>query len=133
MTIFTSTQQSPGEPGYPERSGQSVEVVRPLVMGDDAEVDWESGPMFRIRFSDGVETTAWSEELSPMPAHPQMRAFQAIMSGRYYPQPSDVDDTPDLPHVVDVRYFPDAVAVYDDLHYGIRKWSIIMAYERKDS
>lgn len=81
MTIFTSTQQALGEPGYPERSGQTVEVLEPLHMGDDNDdVDWESGPMFRIRFADGVETCAWDGELDPKPEHPQLAEYEAIMA-----------------------------------------------------
>jgi hypothetical protein len=79
--IFTSTQQAQGEPGYPERSGQTVEVLRPLTMGDaESEVDWESGPMFQIRFADGVEAVAWDDELDPTPVHPQLAEYEAIMA-----------------------------------------------------
>lgn len=59
--IFQSSQQSAGAPGYPERSGQPVEIVRELT-GD--EVDVEAGPMFRIRFSDGLEADAFDDELT---------------------------------------------------------------------
>lgn len=60
-TIFVSSQQSPGEPGHPEKSNQVVTVVRPLAADeyDAAEV----GPMYRIRFEDGTETGAFGDEL----------------------------------------------------------------------
>lgn len=82
MTIFTSTSAIPGYPGYPERSGERVEVVRPLIMGDAPtdEVDWEAGPMFLIRFADGIEMSAWQDELTPAPAHPQMEEYERIMA-----------------------------------------------------
>jgi hypothetical protein len=60
--MFTSSSAYPGYPGFECRSGQSVEIVRriPANEFDEAEV----GPMYRVRFSDGVETDAFEEELS---------------------------------------------------------------------
>jgi hypothetical protein len=69
MPIFHSSQQSPGEPGHPERSGQTVTIIREY---NADEIDREEvGPMFRIRFEDGVETDAFYDELegAPRPAH----------------------------------------------------------------
>lgn len=58
---FKSTQQDPGFPGYPERSGQEVQILRCLT---DDEIDiGEVGPMYRIRFSDGLETDVFEDEL----------------------------------------------------------------------
>lgn len=59
--LFHSTTQTEGPPGYPERSGQRVNVVRSLTESE-ADLD-EVGSMFRIRFSDGIETDAFAEEL----------------------------------------------------------------------
>ncbi len=65
MTIFNSTQRSAGAPGYPERTGQTVDIVRPLT---DAEHDRaEVGQMFRIRFDDGIEADAFEDELQTVP------------------------------------------------------------------
>jgi hypothetical protein len=41
-----------------ERTGQTVEIIRPLT-----EADPEVGPMFRVRFPDGHENDAFGEEL----------------------------------------------------------------------
>lgn len=61
MIVFCSSSQIIGEPGYPERSGQSVTILRPLT---DDEIDRdEVGDMFRIRFADGVETDVFYDEL----------------------------------------------------------------------
>jgi len=61
LRIFRSTQRDPGAPGYPERSGQRVDIVRPY--GDD-EIDLdEVGPMFLVRFADGLEIDAFGDEL----------------------------------------------------------------------
>ena len=43
------------------RSGQEVEVVRPL-SATECDID-EVGNMFRIRFKDGFETDAFEDEL----------------------------------------------------------------------
>lgn len=43
------------------RSGQTVEVLRPLT---DKEADLlETGPMYRVRFPDGYERDAFEDEL----------------------------------------------------------------------
>ena len=50
------------------RSGQQVEVIRPLT---DEECDkLETGPMFRIRFDDGVEVDAFGDEV------PELMSFR---------------------------------------------------------
>jgi hypothetical protein len=64
--IFQSTAQTKGQPGYPERSGQLVEVLgelKPPAIDPD-----EVGPMYRIRFSDGVETDVFEDELEAVQA-----------------------------------------------------------------
>lgn len=51
---------------YPDlfaRSGQTVEIVRPITT-DEADLD-ETGPMSRIRFADGFEHDAFADELEP--------------------------------------------------------------------
>jgi hypothetical protein len=59
--IFRSTASTLGHPGYPERSGQTVTIVRQL---SDTEVDEdEVGRMYRIRFADGVHADAFADEL----------------------------------------------------------------------
>jgi len=45
-----------------DRSGQVVEVIRPLTE-DEADL-FDVGPMYRIRFDDGYETDAFEDELS---------------------------------------------------------------------
>lgn len=82
MPIFTSSSSIVGAPGYPERSGQQVTVLRPLRLGDDpsADADMEVGPMFRVRFTDGAEADAYDDELSPPPPHPQQAQFDAYMA-----------------------------------------------------
>ena len=60
---FASSQESPGSPGYPERNGQTVTVIRALT---DKEADLEEvGPMFKIKFADGIVTDAFADELTP--------------------------------------------------------------------
>lgn len=50
-----------GDSKLNERSGQLVEVVRPLT---EEEADlFDVGPMYRIRFPDGFETDAFEDEL----------------------------------------------------------------------
>lgn len=46
-------------------SGQMVTVLRPLTR-KEADLA-ETGPMFRVRFSDGFETDAFEDELRPLP------------------------------------------------------------------
>lgn len=60
--IFRSTSTVAGAPGYRERSGDAVTIVRPLTAGE-CDVD-EVGQMYRIRFTDGVEADAFANELS---------------------------------------------------------------------
>jgi hypothetical protein len=64
--MHTFTYPDYGTPvGYPEHvahSGQTCEVVREL--GDD-ERDPEVGPMYVVRFADGMELTACGDELTP--------------------------------------------------------------------
>lgn len=57
---FNSTSMICGYPGYPERSGQKVEIIDQLHGTDEREV----GAMFRVRFADGAETDVFEEELS---------------------------------------------------------------------
>lgn len=58
--LFQSTSLINGAPGYPERTGQTVSVIRQLT---EKECDPEGGPMFKIKFPDGVETDAFECEL----------------------------------------------------------------------
>lgn len=61
VAIFQSSSMTDGAPGYPERSGQTVNIIRPLTDGEyDKE---ESDPMFVVQFSDGTETHAFDFEL----------------------------------------------------------------------
>lgn len=51
-----------GDTQLNDRSGQVVEVIRPLT---GKEVDLaDVGPMFKVRFEDGYETDAFEDELS---------------------------------------------------------------------
>ena len=44
-----------------DRSGEEVTIIRALT---EAEADLiETGPMYRVRFSDGTETDAFEDEL----------------------------------------------------------------------
>lgn len=44
-----------------ERTGQKVEILRPLT---EKEADlFETGPMYRVRFPDGFESDAFEDEL----------------------------------------------------------------------
>jgi len=49
------------------RTGQSVDVVR-IIRHADASHDYETLPMFVVRFSDGTEGEAWRDELRPFRA-----------------------------------------------------------------
>lgn len=62
MPIFNSSSRIKGAPGYPERSGQRVEIIRSLTeeKADIAEV----GPMYRVRFDDGTEADVFADELT---------------------------------------------------------------------
>lgn len=44
------------------RNGQTCTVIRPLT-ADEADLS-DVGPMYRIRFEDGVNTIAFEDELS---------------------------------------------------------------------
>lgn len=55
--VFTSTASKPGAPGYRDRSGQTVDVLRALTR-DEADCK-----MFKIRFADGVEADAFADEI----------------------------------------------------------------------
>jgi hypothetical protein len=57
---FWSTSTRAGAPGYAERSGQPVCLIGLVV------VDAQTGPMYRIRFADGVETDAFADEIAPL-------------------------------------------------------------------
>lgn len=86
MTVFTSTGSKSGPPAHVDRSGQEVTVVRPLRLGDaqadtTVDADMEVRPMFRVRFPDGVEMSAFSDELAPAPIHPQQAEVDAFMEG----------------------------------------------------
>ncbi len=60
MKIFQSTSAKAGSPGYAERSGQQVTVLRKLT---GVEMDSEIGVMFRIQFRDGTMADAFADEL----------------------------------------------------------------------
>jgi hypothetical protein len=62
MKTFRSSSTELGAPGFSERSGEVVDVMRPLT-ADEVDLD-EVGPMFRVRFADGVETDVFSDELT---------------------------------------------------------------------
>jgi len=61
---FFSTAADRGSPGYPERSGQKVEIVREL--GDSERDLKEVGRMFVVQFSDGIECNVFLDELFPL-------------------------------------------------------------------
>jgi hypothetical protein len=62
MPIFNSSSRIKGAPGYPERSGERVEIIRPL---SETEADLaEVGPMYRVRFADGMEADVFADELT---------------------------------------------------------------------
>lgn len=50
-----------GDTSWNDRSGQVVEVLRPLTE-DEADL-FDVGPMYRIRFADETETDAFEDEL----------------------------------------------------------------------
>jgi len=60
---YKSTSAINGFPGFPERSGEPVTLVRPLTE-DEADLN-ETGPMWRIKFDDGATTDAFEDELLP--------------------------------------------------------------------
>lgn len=59
--LFVSSGSSDGFPVETAHSGQIATVVRPIRVPDEA--DEEVGPMYVIRFTDGVEIDAFSDEL----------------------------------------------------------------------
>ena len=73
MMIFRSTSRDNGAPGYPERSGNPVQVLRPL--DADEHNSAEVGDMFRVRFSDGVEADAFADELTAPAMAPERARF----------------------------------------------------------
>lgn len=62
--LFQSSAAKPGHPGYSDRTGQLVEVVRALT---EDEVGDEETTMYLIRFSDGTTTHAFGFELLEAP------------------------------------------------------------------
>jgi hypothetical protein len=67
-TIFRSSSATEGAPGYRERSGQPVTVVREVdTEVDPAAEEEDVAPLYVIRFEDGVETEAFADELEPAP------------------------------------------------------------------
>jgi hypothetical protein len=72
---------------YVEHSGQECEILSEL--GDD-ERDPEVGPMFAIRFADGVELVAHYDELEPKPVSTLLiLAFDSI--GQYWAKRTDYE------------------------------------------
>lgn len=71
-----------GDTSWNDRSGQVVEVLRPLTE-DEADL-FDVGPMFRIRFQDGTETDAFEDELMDLPEEGGLVEdfdFEGIFSG----------------------------------------------------
>jgi hypothetical protein len=58
--VFHSSSVVDGAPGYRERSGQVVTIMREL---GESERDEEVGAMFVVRFADGVRAHAFEDEL----------------------------------------------------------------------
>jgi hypothetical protein len=68
-TIFRSSSATEGAPGYRERSGEPVTVVREVdTEVDPAAEEEDVAPLYVVRFEDGVETEAFADELEPAPA-----------------------------------------------------------------
>lgn len=67
-----------GDSKLNNRTGQTVEVIRPLT---EQEADLaETGPMYHIRFPDGFETDAFADELSDIPGtEPKERLFRVLI------------------------------------------------------
>ena len=62
--IFRSQSAVDGAPGFRERSGETVTVVEEIREDDvEAASDEDVARLYRIRFSDGVETEAFGDEL----------------------------------------------------------------------
>jgi hypothetical protein len=67
-TIFRSSSATEGAPGYRERDGEAVTVVREVDTEADPAVEEEDvAPLYVVRFEDGVETEAFGDELEPAP------------------------------------------------------------------
>jgi hypothetical protein len=67
-TIFRSSSATEGAPGYRERSGEPVTVVREVTAEVDPAIEEEDvAPLYVVRFEDGVETEAFADELEPAP------------------------------------------------------------------
>jgi hypothetical protein len=67
-TIFRSSSATEGAPGYRERDGQPVEIVREVDTDVDPAAEEEDvAPLYVVRFEDGVETEAFADELDPAP------------------------------------------------------------------
>lgn len=64
VATFTryTTDESTCEPELNEHSGERVTVLREL--GPDDGVDEEVGPMFEMRFADGLVRSAFADELT---------------------------------------------------------------------
>lgn len=60
MTYTFNTHGSDSE--WMKRDGEKCVVIRPLTE-DEADI-FDVGSMYRIRFSDGIETDAFEDELS---------------------------------------------------------------------
>lgn len=104
--IYKPAGAATGHPGYAERSGEVVEAT-PL---DPKRFDFEDvGPMFRIRFSDGVETDAFGDELEAMGEYIEQDVVLRIRipKGEMRAIPADWDwptliyESPDRVQVVD--------------------------------
>lgn len=68
--IYRSTQQDDGAPGFPERSGEEVELIEELPqVGHSTWEDYnvvveaEVGRMFVVAFCDGQTIHAFADEL----------------------------------------------------------------------
>lgn len=57
--VYQSRSTVAGAPAYAERSGQVVQIIRPL----SARTGPVDNRMYRIRFADGQEADAFSSEL----------------------------------------------------------------------
>jgi hypothetical protein len=70
-TIFRSNSATEGAPGYRERSGEPVTVVRVVdTEVDPAAEEEDVATLYVVRFEDGVETEAFADELEPSPDEP---------------------------------------------------------------
>ena len=59
---FHPTVPTPGEPHHGDRKAMPAVIVRPL-RSDEADLA-ETGPMYVIRFEDGVEAHVFDDELT---------------------------------------------------------------------